>query len=284
MSKRLSAFSLLPLAAALAATGAMAAVTGAQVASRTMFASTTTSSTRSSPFVTSAAPTSSAPATSSGTTTGTTTTMTTSTGSTSGATNTPSTTTNTNPANATAVIPTQITPSSATAAGIPTPGQTSGVSIAGTSTGDAFSGTSRGEAPAVGALAASGVTTNTNETGINTALASNGPLGFPVVLDNGLVAPGAVSINGELSGNPAANTGGNAVIASNGAILSGAAIAPQVGVATSNNDPLVRRELNKRRNLRRNGQLLYSIAPRTNVDRSWQMPDDPISPALRPPA
>jgi hypothetical protein len=30
----------------------------------------------------------------------------------------------------------------------------------------------------------------------------------------------------------------------------------------------------------RNGQLLYSVAPRTNVDRSWQMPDDGPSPAL----
>ena len=281
MRKPLSTFSLLPLAAALAATGAMAAANGAQVASRLMFTNTTSSSS-SARLVTAAAPSSSAPAASGGTTTGTT--ASTGTTGTTGSSNTTSTGTNTNPANATAVIPTQITPSSATASGIPTPGQTSGVSIAGTSTGDAFSGTSRGEAPAVGALAASGVTTNTSETGINTALASNGPLGFPVVIDNGLVAPGTVSINGELMGNPAATAGGNAIVASNGAILSGAAIAPQVGVATSDNDPLVRRELNKRRRLKRNGQLLYSIAPRTNVDRSWQMPDDPISPALRPPA
>ena len=35
-----------------------------------------------------------------------------------------------------------------------------------------------------------------------------------------------------------------------------------------------------RKRVGRNGQLLYSIAPRTNVDRSGQMPDDAPSPAL----
>jgi len=275
MRNRLSTFSLLPLAAALAAGGAMAAVTGAQIASRPMFANTT-SSTSVAPVATAAVPGASAPAASSGTTGTTTTTTAPSTG---GSTNTTSSGTSTHAANATAVIATQVTPSSATASGIPAPGETSGLSINGTSTGDAFSGTSRGEAPPVGAVAASGVT-NTNETGINTVIGTNGALGFPVIVDNGLVAPGTVSINGELMGNPA----GNAVVASNGAILSGSAFVPQVGVATTENDPRVRRELDKRRNLKRNGQLLYSIAPRTNVDRSWQMPDDPISPALRPPA
>jgi hypothetical protein len=30
----------------------------------------------------------------------------------------------------------------------------------------------------------------------------------------------------------------------------------------------------------RNGQLVYSVAPRTNVDRTWQMPDDGPGPSL----
>ena len=35
-----------------------------------------------------------------------------------------------------------------------------------------------------------------------------------------------------------------------------------------------------RKRIGRNGQLLYSIAPRTNVDRSAEMPDDPLPAAL----
>jgi hypothetical protein len=35
-----------------------------------------------------------------------------------------------------------------------------------------------------------------------------------------------------------------------------------------------------RRKIGRNGQLLHSIAPRTNVDRSHEMPDDGPTPAL----
>jgi hypothetical protein len=31
----------------------------------------------------------------------------------------------------------------------------------------------------------------------------------------------------------------------------------------------------------RKQQLMHSITPRTNVDRTDQMPDDPISPAVR---
>ncbi|HXF81105.1 MAG TPA: hypothetical protein VN598_19705, partial [Usitatibacter sp.] len=38
-----------------------------------------------------------------------------------------------------------------------------------------------------------------------------------------------------------------------------------------------------RRRVGRNGQLLYSIAPRTNVDRSREVPDDGPSPALAGP-
>ena len=131
----------------------------------------------------------------------------------------------------------------------------------------------------MGSLAARGVTTNTNETGINTTLASNGPLGFPVIVDNGMVAAGGVALNGERFANPTVTTTETTTT------FTSADIVPQVGVATSaTTDPLVRKELQKRRSLQRNSQLLYSIAPRTNADRGWQMRDDPISPALRPPA
>jgi hypothetical protein len=41
-----------------------------------------------------------------------------------------------------------------------------------------------------------------------------------------------------------------------------------------------RKELRKRHNVGKNQQLLNTIAPRTNVDRTRQMPDDPPTPAL----
>ena len=43
---------------------------------------------------------------------------------------------------------------------------------------------------------------------------------------------------------------------------------------------VIRQAENDRRKIGRNGQLLHSIAPRTNVDRSGEMPDDAPTPAL----
>jgi len=89
-------------------------------------------------------------------------------------------------------------------------------------------------------------------------------------------------VNGERIGNPATVTTELAGTTNFGIAESEL---PQVGVATSAaTDPAVRKELRKRQNLKRNGQLLYSIAPRTNVDRTWQAPDDAPTPALRTPS
>jgi hypothetical protein len=225
------------------------------------------------------------------------TTTTTTTG-TSGTSTTGNNTTNI-PTNSSAVITAQPSASSATASGTPTPGQTSGVSLSGTSTGDAFSGTSRGNAPAVGIAAVNGTPANvavtSNGVPINATLTSNGAAGFPVILDNGTVAMATgfpangatvngVTVNGDRVANPAG------IAASDLGGTQFAETMPQVGVATSatitavQNDPSVRKELQKRRSLGRNQQLLNSIAPRTNANLGWQMKDDPISPALHPPS
>ena len=278
MRKRFPTLRLLPLAAALAATSALALTpmaapaparsTTAQSQAGASLVATNAVATSGSPTVFTAA----APATATGSSGGTTT---------SGGTTSGGTTTTTSAMSATTVIPAQPTPPSRTASGATTTEQTSGTSQSGTSTGDAFSGSSRGGAPAVGEVAANALTSTgqpvTNPTGV-----FNGPTGIPIVVDNGAVAAGAVTLNGErIAANPA-----NPTITGVDLGYAGAAIAPQVGVATSATatTPAERKELRKRQNLPRNGQLLYSIAPRTNVDRTRQMPDDPISPALRPPA
>jgi hypothetical protein len=101
-------------------------------------------------------------------------------------------------------------------------------------------------------------------------------------MDNGLAA-GGVSVNGERLANPAGIAASDLTAGADFGIA--ASSVPQVGIATSvaAADPAVRKELRKRQALKRNDQLLYSIAPRTNVDRSWQMPNDPPTPALRAP-
>ena len=46
-------------------------------------------------------------------------------------------------------------------------------------------------------------------------------------------------------------------------------------------DRVINQASRDRRKIGRNGQLLHSIAPRTNVDRSAEMPDDGPTPALK---
>jgi hypothetical protein len=60
--------------------------------------------------------------------------------------------------------------------------------------------------------------------------------------------------------------------------------APAAPVAVPELDAAMKSsEAHTRAKVARKGQLLYSIAPRTNNDRSDEMPDDPVSPAITPP-
>jgi hypothetical protein len=67
-------------------------------------------------------------------------------------------------------------------------------------------------------------------------------------------------------------------------VLAGAALAPDATVNAANGasvDRAINQVSRDRKRVGRNGQLLYSIAPRSNgVDRSREMPDDAPSPAL----
>jgi hypothetical protein len=147
-----------------------------------------------------------------------------------------------------------------------TAGQSSGPSQSGTSSGDAFSGSSRGNAPAVGSAS---VNAPTPDTGSRPDLLPGNP-----ILSN----DAALNANGERMGNAEASTtsSGNvqADVASGGTI--GAVVSPELDRAT-------RREAQRQRaTVQRKGQMLNSITPRTSVDRTDQMADDPPSPALTP--
>jgi hypothetical protein len=60
-------------------------------------------------------------------------------------------------------------------------------------------------------------------------------------------------------------------------------VAADVVVADNTMNQVIGETRRDRRRIGRNGQLLYSIAPRTNVDRSREVPDDGPTPALTGP-
>ena len=178
--------------------------------------------------------------------------------------------------------------------------------------GDAFSGSSRGEVPPVGpaAVDANGVNVNGFGTGLQSGAVANGNIGanaaaasgtntasgavnspFSSDVATGVIYPGAPYGITDAAGNVAAGTtsgttsGGtptygntSAAAAANGTGFTASAIAtPRLDAAT-------RREARRERaTVARGGQTLNTIAPRTNVDRTNQMPDDPPSPALMTP-
>jgi len=180
-----------------------------------------------------------------------------------------------------------------------TSGSTSGVSQVGTSAGsvliDAHNRNRAAQSDirgsAAGASSSTTATSTLNGVGVGTSPATSntttggnvfGSTGGLVVTDNGTGTAGivnGVNANGERVGLQAdlSSLSPNAVEAPAIAVQA----APNITAAEVN--VLERRELNKRRNLRRDRQLLYSIAPRTNVDRSDEVPNDPVSPALTPP-
>lgn len=143
-----------------------------------------------------------------------------------------------------------------------------------------------------------GTTSGTGVTG--TATGTTTTTGTPttgVTTGGGVAAFGNVgtSVGVPIFANPADLTTGLAPVSvaanttptfTNADILAGASIA-QNGIAVTesqfnaaNVDRAIAQVSRDRKRIGRNGQLLYSIAPRTNVDRTAQMPDDPLPPAL----
>jgi hypothetical protein len=175
------------------------------------------------------------------------------------------------PPSATTTTTTSNSPGTLGAAG--SAGTTAGTSISGTSSGDAFSGSSRGNVPPVGAAAG----TNTTAAGTNTTFTNN--------LDRN--ATGAIfNANGERIGtaivNPDTGFIVNDTTAATTASVGSVNSASIAVTSTPELDKAARREAqHQRRTVERKGQMMQSIAPRSNVDRTDQMPDD-STPLLSP--
>jgi hypothetical protein len=144
---------------------------------------------------------------------------------------------------------------------------------------DATAGThASGSTSALGPLAngTAGVNAGTGTTTATGAIGTTPFLGTPIYANPSDATLGIAS--------PTAPT--TTALASTDAVYGNASIAAQ-GIAVSEaqvNGANVDRAINQvsrdRKRIGRNGQLLYSIAPRTNADRTAQMPDDGPTPAL----
>ena len=151
-------------------------------------------------------------------------------------------------------------------------GTTSGLGATGTgsSTGTATTGTTTGAA--------------VGTTGVGTVNGFPAVGGAGVVGTNGVVVIPSGASSDFTSG--LAATQGNTILANGIAtndVVAGSVLVPEATSAA--NGASVNRAINQvsrdRKRVGRNGQLLYSIAPRTSgVDRSNEMPDDGPSPAL----
>lgn len=129
--------------------------------------------------------------------------------------------------------------------------------------------------------ATGGTATGTGGTTTGTVVGTS--LGFPgsvgIVMNSG---EPAVDVNGNL-------VVGNAAYAVAPTVTQATAYAPpqyaaaEVAFADNTMNQVIGEARRDRHRVGRNGQLLYSIAPRTNVDRSREVPDDGPSPALTGP-
>ena len=193
----------------------------------------------------------------------------------------------------------------------PTPQNTTTVDLRNLQTQAAVAGThASGSTSALGPFANGTVTNSTAGTGTTSGAGATGTgsstgTGTTTTTGNGafgtiggasVIGGGAlVGSNGVITipaGNPSDVTivpaGSGQVLAQNLAasdVNAGAVLIPDANAPVSAaNGVSVDRAINQvsrdRKRVGRNGQLLYSVAPRTNVDRTWQMPDDGPSPAL----
>ena len=125
-------------------------------------------------------------------------------------------------------------------------------------------------------------TSTTTRGGVANALSAPGGL---AVIDTGTAGfANGLTANGERVGSQIyaeASISPNAILdfAENDVVVTrsgSTVILPQLSAVE-------RQELRKRQHVGRNQQLLNTIAPRTNIDRTWQMADDPPTPALKTP-
>jgi len=136
-------------------------------------------------------------------------------------------------------------------------------------------------------------TTNSTATTVSTGGSTTSGTTGTTVVGTTLGFPGAIGtiVN---SGEPVVDANGSIVSASAAYAVtppvteatSFAApqyVAADVVVADNTMNQVIGETRRDRRRIGRNGQLLYSIAPRTNVDRSREVPDDGPTPALTGP-
>jgi len=127
-----------------------------------------------------------------------------------------------------------------------------------------------------------GTTTGTGTTtgnGTGTTVGSTGVLPFAVAP----FGTADVTSSGPLAASTPPTLASNGVFASDVygmPVLSANVATAEPGANDASVNRAIRQVQRDRARIGRNGQLLYSIAPRTNVDRSNEMPDDGPSPAL----
>jgi hypothetical protein len=161
------------------------------------------------------------------------------------------------------------------------PTNTTTVDLRNQATLDATAGThASGSTSALGPLA-----NGTTSAGVNAGTGTGtttGAIGTMPFLGTPIYANPSDTTLGLASSTAPTTTG----LASTDLVYGNASLAAQ-GIAVTeaqangvNVDRAINQVSRDRKRIGRNGQLLYSIAPRTNVDRSAQMPDDGPSPAL----
>jgi len=214
----------------------------------------------------------------------------------------------TGPANA-APASSTTTGTTTTTTTTPTPQNTTNVDLRAQQNQQAVAGTfASGSTSALGPLAGSstlvsgpfgsGTTSGAGATGTTgtTGNAAGGALGAPTIVgfaalgtstNGGLVVAPITALPSDLTaGSAIANTTlASATPTFTNADIAGASLAQNGIVVTERADSRSfdrAVDMVKRDRLRagRNGQLVYSVAPRTNVDRTWQMPDDGPGPSL----
>jgi hypothetical protein len=127
-----------------------------------------------------------------------------------------------------------------------------------------------------GAIVNNNGTGTDNTGGFNTGTGTNSsvivnPLLIDGMMAGGIIGPSdSVADNSGLSNNQGYASSINAGVAADDTARTSASL-----------DRVIKQAERDRKKAGRNGQLLYSIAPRTGVDRSGQMPDDGPTPALK---
>jgi hypothetical protein len=161
------------------------------------------------------------------------------------------------------------------AGGTTTSGSTSGASSTNGSSSVNGTGAVTGS---TGTTGSSSTTTTTDANGNVTTTTTN-----PLIL-NGVIG-GAVAGSDVVSDNAAVENPSeqNAIVTSSGNSVDANTANVENARAGASMDRVINQASRERKKIGRNGQLLYSIAPHTSVDRSNQMPDDGPSPALKGP-